>query len=109
MWNEPSDGDLRKLPPLYATGNTPWEETVIYEHLFLGGCDWYLAEYGPEERIFFGYAILNDDLENAEWGYVSFDELRELRTPQGFQVDRDLHWRMRKASEVDRIRESYGL
>ena len=108
MWNEPTDSDLRKLPPLYATSNTPWDDTVIYEHFFLAGCDWYLAEYGPEERIFFGYAVLNDDLQNAEWGYTSFDELRGLRTPQGFEVDRDLHWRVRKASEVERIREAYG-
>ena len=35
MWNEPSGDDLKKLPSLYATQNTPWEDTVIYEHFFL--------------------------------------------------------------------------
>ncbi len=80
---------------------------MIYEHFFLGGCDWYVAEYSATDRLFFGYAILNDDLDNAEWGYISFDELREVRTRQGFEVDRDLHWRTRKASEVDRISEAH--
>ena len=47
--------------------------------------------------------ILNDDVTNAESGYVSFDELREVRTRQGIEVDRDLHWRARKAGEVERI------
>ena len=76
---------------------------MIHEHFFLGGCDWYAAEYGPQERIFFGYAILNDDLENAEWGYFSFDELRQVKTRQEFEVDRDLHWKPRRAAEIERI------
>ena len=108
MWNEPTPEELMKLPRLYATENTPAEDTMIYEHFFLGGCDWYVADYGPDERIFFGYTILNDDLDNAEWGYISFDELREVRTHQGIEVDRDLHWEPRKASEVDRIVEASG-
>jgi transposase-like protein len=37
---------------------------------FLGGCDWYAVEYGLEDRLFFGYAILNDDLLNSEWGVL---------------------------------------
>lgn len=102
MWNEPSEKELRKLPPLYATENQDWQETMIHEHFFLGGCDWYMAEYSPEERIFFCYAILNDDFVNSEWGYTSFDELREINV-RGFEIDRDMHWKVRKAGEVDRI------
>ena len=108
MWNEPTEAELARLPPLYATESTPWEQTVIHEHFFLGSCDWYAAEYGAEERLFFGYAILNDDLDNAEWGYFSFDELRELRLRGGIEVDRDLHWRSRPASEVERIVAGHG-
>ncbi len=44
---------------------------MVHQHYSLGGCDWYVAEYDPEERIFHGYAILNDDLDNAESGYVT--------------------------------------
>ncbi len=105
MWNEPSEVTLRKLPALYATESAPWEETVIREHFFLGGCDWYVAEYSPDERLFFGFAILNNDLDNAEWGYVPFDELRSLNV-RGIEVDRDLHWRPRPASEVERIMQA---
>ena len=91
MWNEPTDQDLKKMPRLYATENTPAEDTMIYEHFFLGGCDWYVAEYDPDERVFFGYAILNDDLDNAQWGSISVDRLRQVRTRQGIEVDRDPH------------------
>lgn len=102
MWNEPTPEELRRLPRLYSTENQPWEKTMIHEHFFLGRSDWYIAEYSPADRLFFGYAILNDDYECAEWGYVSFDELREVNI-RGIEVDRDLHWRARPASEVEAI------
>lgn len=107
MWNEPSEAELRRIPALYATEETDERDKLIYEHFFIGGCDWYAAEYGPTERLFFGFAILNNDLQNAEWGYASFDELRAIRI-RGFEIDRDLHWRIRKASEVDRIAKARG-
>ncbi len=67
MWNPPTPLQLLKLPRLYSTEKIPLEEKVIHMHFFLGGCDWYAAEYDPNERIFFGYAILNNDLDNAEY------------------------------------------
>ena len=108
MWNEPTLEDLAKLPRLYSTEHTPASEMLIHEHFFLGGCDWYAAEYSPEERIFFGFAILNDDLQNAEWGYVSFDEMRSINV-RGIEVDHDLHWQRRKASQVERICDAGGI
>ncbi len=47
-------------------------------HFFIGNCHWYIAEYDGED-IFFGYAILNGDIQNAEWGYISFSELKEIK------------------------------
>ena len=104
MWNEPSEKQLEKLPPHYETQNVSADDTLIYMHFFLAGCDWYMAEYDAQQRTFFGYAILNNDLQNAEWGYVSFDELREVRTRQGIEVDRDLYWTPKRASEIEKIR-----
>ncbi len=109
MWNEPAEVDLAHIPALYATEHVPLAEKLIPMHFFLGACDWYAAEYSPQDRIFFGYAILNDDFQNAEWGYVSFDELRELKTPNGLEIERDLHWKTRKASEIERIVQSSGV
>ena len=75
-------------------------------HFFLGGCDWYASEYSQNERIFFGYAILNDDLLNSEWGNFSLDELRSINI-RGLEVDRDLYWKPCKALEVDKIKMAY--
>ena len=107
MWNQPSSQELEQLPTLYSTEDIPLEEKVIHMHFFIGGCDWYAAEYDPRVRAFFGYAILNNDLQNAEWGEFSFDELREVRTRQGYEIDRDLYWLLRKANEVEKIKEAY--
>jgi hypothetical protein len=102
LWNEPTDADLRRLPRLYATESVAAEETLIYEHFFLGGCDWFAAEYCPERRHFFGFAILNNDHANAEWGYFALDELRDVAVG-GIEIDRDLHWKVRAARDVDTI------
>lgn len=107
MWNEPTPGELARLPALYATEDVPWPAKLIHQHYFLGGSDWYMAEYSPSERVFFGFAILNNDVRNAEWGHVSLDELREVRIGQ-LEVDRDLHWRPRPAGEIERIVAAFG-
>ena len=116
MWNEPTQNQLSKLPRLYETEEIPLQEKMIHMHFFLAGCDWYIAEYDKEENLFWGYAILNGDTEMAEWGYISYQELKELKVRaiikgipgaecRGFfEVDRDVHWKPTRASEIPKIR-----
>ena len=70
MWNTPGEEQLNRIPRLYETENTPAEEKLIYLHFFIGGCDWYIAEYDGGD-LFFGFAILNGDDENAECGFIT--------------------------------------
>ncbi|CAG1005654.1 hypothetical protein PHYC_03250 [Phycisphaerales bacterium] len=65
-----------------------------------------MAEYSPKEKLFFGYAILNGDLDNSEWGHVDFDELPSVRV-RGFEIDRDIYWETRPAGRVERIVEAH--
>ena len=102
MWNEPTKEELDKLPRLYETEEVPIGEKMICLHFFIGNCDWYITEHDGND-LFWGYAILGDP-EMAEWGYISFRELRQLKIRPGIEVDRDLYWNPRKASEVDKIR-----
>ena len=103
MWNEPTKEQLAKIPKLYETENIPPKEKLIYLHFFIGDCDWYVSEFDGEDT-FWGYAILNGDVETAEWGYCSFDELRKIRIPPGFEIDCEKNWRVRKAIEIEKIR-----
>jgi len=105
MWNKPSEHELRRLPALYSTEDVPLKEKMIYMHFFIGGCDWYAAEYDPENRIFFGFVILNNDLQNAEWGYFSLDELADLKF-RFIEVDCDLYFTPRKAKSIEKIRKA---
>ena len=59
MWNKPSQEQLGKVPGLYQTENVELEDKIIAMHFFIGGCDWYVAEYDGED-IFFGFVNLND-------------------------------------------------
>lgn len=103
MWNEPTKEQLAKIPRLYETEDVPLKEKAIYLHFFIGGCDWYVAEYDGED-LFWGYAILNGDLEMAEWGYISFEELKRIKIPPGFEIDCETCWQVKIAIQIEKIR-----
>ncbi len=107
MWNRPTQDVLAILPKLYETEDVPLEEKVVHMHFFIGGCDWYAAEFDGED-LFWGFVILNGDFLNAEWGYFSLGELESVKVKGVFEIDTDLHWKPRKACEVDRIRLASG-
>ena len=67
MWNAPTKERLSKIPRLYETENIPLPEKVIHLHVFFGSNDWYICETDGED-LMWGYAILNNDFECAEWG-----------------------------------------
>lgn len=103
MWNKPSEKQLFALPKMYSTEKVKSDDKLIRMHFFLGGSDWYIAEYDSSSRMFFGYSVLNGDWEMSEWGEISFDELVSVK--QGFlEVDRDLHWTPKKFSEIKKGR-----
>ena len=104
MWNLPGIERLAKMPGLYETENIPLQEKMIYLHFYIADCHWYAAEFDGD--LFFGFAILNGDLEMAEWGYVSLDELEALKIDGWLEVDceTETSWKIRKASEIEKIR-----
>ena len=61
-----------------------------------GAGTWYATEYYPDERLFFGYAVI----QVGEWGYFSLDELESYRGRFGLGIERDLYWDETPASEV---------
>jgi len=104
MWNEPTKERLAKIPKLYETEEVSLKEKLIYLHFFIGGCDWYIAEFDGHDR-FWGFAILNNDFQMAEWGYASFKELKDIKINDCFEIDCELeeYFPVQKASEIDKI------
>jgi hypothetical protein len=105
MWNEPTKQRLAKIPKLYETEDIPLQDKKIHLHFFIGASDWYICEWDRKDT-FFGFAILNNDYQMAEWGYVSFSELKSLKLNGWLEVDCEIEedWKVRKASEIDKIR-----
>ena len=106
MWNTPNKNKLDTIPRLYKTEHIPLQDKIIHLHFFIGGTDFYIAEFDGED-LFWGFVILNNDYFNAEWGYISFGELREINV-RGVEINNDLYWKVRKSSEVDKIRMATG-
>ena len=104
MWNIPSKTRLERIPKLYETEHIALKEKHIHLHFFIGGCDWYIAEYDGKD-LFWGFAILNNDLQMAEWGYTSFGELKAIKVQAWPEVDCELEefWQIRKACQIKKI------
>ena len=104
MWNIPPQERLSKIPKLYETENIPLKDKLIHLHFFMMDCDWFIAEYDGND-LFFGYAILNGDIDNSEWGYISFSELKTLKV-HFLEVDCELeeYWTIKKASQIEKIK-----
>ena len=109
MWNIPSKERLAKIPKLYETEHIPLREKLTHLHFFIGGCDWFIAEFDGKD-LFWGFAILNNDYQMAEWGYVSFSELKSIKLNGWIEVDCELEgiWKVRKASQIDKIGIAHG-
>ncbi len=100
MWNIPSQLRLDKIPRLYATEHIAPQDKLIYLHFFIGGSDWYVAEFDGDDT-FFGYVILNGDHQCAEWGYFSFSELKEVKVGLvEVDCDPEICWRVKMFCEI---------
>ena len=109
MWNEPTKERMNKIPRLYDTENVPLKEKQVHLHFFIGGCDWYICETDGKD-IMWGFCILNNDYQMAEWGYVSLSELRDIKIDGWVEVDCELEvlWKVKRAVDVARIRIAQG-
>jgi len=75
MWNTPSQEQLANIPPLGSQAKVKPEDVMIYLHFFMGDFNWWISEYDGQDT-FFGFANLGDP-EMAEWGTVSFQDLKD--------------------------------
>lgn len=81
------------MPALYDTDGVPADEKSVPLKMFTPDSSfrWYMLEYDRDERVFFAF-VTSHLCPDGELGYVSLDELEELRGPMGLPVERDLHW-----------------
>lgn len=77
------------LPPLYSQ-EARGEEALALVKFFTPWTSWtwYVSEYDPDERIFFGVVVGHE----REYGHFALDELEAIRGPGDLRVERDLYW-----------------
>ena len=79
--------DLKKtieaMPKTYETDGQG-DEAIATLHYFKNGSDWFIIEKdagSPDDEVqgvqaqAFGFVCLNGDIQNAEFGYISIEEL----------------------------------
>jgi hypothetical protein len=70
-------------------GNTEDFEPVVKLFNPMGAATWLLSEL-DEDDVAFGLCDLG--MGEPELGYVSLEEIREVRLPLGLYIERDLHF-----------------
>lgn len=64
-----------------------------------GAGTWFATEYDPKEKLFFGFVqIFGGNCD--EWGYFGLEELKSIKSMFGLGIERDLHIREPKISEI---------
>lgn len=68
------------------------EDRVPYLKLFnpCGSATWLLTEFNEGSGLFFGLCDLG--FGSPELGYVSLEEIEEVRLPMGMKIERDMWW-----------------
>jgi hypothetical protein len=71
--------------------NRALDQQLVFAKLFTPDADWVLwvADYDAPNRRLFCYALLNGDLQMAEWGWQCLDDLQALRGRMGLPMERD--------------------
>ncbi len=108
MKNTPTETQLASIPGLYETDHISTQDKIIHAHFYIGPSHWFIAEFDQIDTMF-GFCLLNGDLEMAEWGYISFQELNDINVLGLYQVQYDVSWTPKAADQVDLIRRGGGI
>ena len=92
--------NILSIPKPYETEDQG-DAASVRLHYFKGGSDWYIIErdIDGDQIQCFGFACLNGDKQNAEFGYINIAELIK------YGVELDLYY---KPQTVEDIKRKYG-
>lgn len=87
---------VRDMPGVYSTEDVEMAAKRLVAHYFVGGCDWYVAEFDRRTGDAFGYA----DLSRGEWGYFNLPEMEQTVVDGWLVIERDLGFQPTTAGEL---------
>ncbi|MBL4703202.1 MAG: hypothetical protein JKY54_01690 [Flavobacteriales bacterium] len=76
---------ISNTPKVYEQEEIESDKKKFYIHYFNPNSDFYISEkdFENEQLQAYGFACLNGDKQNAEFGYISINEIIKL----GFEID----------------------
>jgi hypothetical protein len=97
---------IRTMPSTFGQKDIDDADKIIYLHYFYSGNDWYVTEKdkgSPDDKKFgilpqsqaSGYVILDNDIQMAEWGYISIPVLKKHG-----RIELDFHFEPQSFKEV---------
>ena len=86
------------LPQFYSTEGQ--KDPMVHLRFFnpIGSESWHLIEHDPEEHLAYGWDNLGHG--HSELGYFSITELEAIELPLGQKIERDLHFKPCRLSQV---------
>jgi len=108
MKHPPTEAQLSIIPGLYKTESIPTEDKIIHAHFQIFDSHWYIIEWDSVDTMF-GFCILTGDLQNSEYGYVSLEDLKQIKIHGIYEVEFDTNWVPTPAGEVELIRDGGGI
>lgn len=101
MINLPTEDELNRIPGLYKTEKIPLKEKDVYLHFFCGNSDWWVLEYDPKDKLFFGIAKIFE----YELGYFSLEEMKEVKAFGVIEIEKDLNFEINKTKDIEELKE----
>lgn len=86
-----------KIPKLYETEHDEIKIAVIKYFNPCGAGTWYVIEYDPDDKLFYGFVKIHDE---GEYGYFSLEELESIKLPYGLKIERDLYFEATPMNEL---------
>ena len=86
---------IESTPKTYETDGQG-DKAMAMLHYFKDSHDWYITERDSEDDQYqaFGLAVLGQDWQNAELGYINIEELKQIG------VELDLYWTPKSLGEI---------
>ena len=92
---------MAKLPPLYSQENV--DDPVVHIKYFTpdSGWTWFILEGDEQEDgdYLFFCKVISPICPEGELGYVTLEQLKEVRGPMGLKIERDLYFKTKPLSE----------
>lgn len=93
----------KQIPALYSTESIPLKEKVAVAKYFnpIGAGTWFVIEgEEQEDGDFLCFGLV--ELMSRELGYFSLKELKSIRLPFGFKIERDTGFVPKKVVNLER-------